>query len=307
MHSSANYRPLRGSAQYAGWTRAVDTADKLYSGNYRLSVTWSASGGAINAAISGLSGITSGGNTVTQIGFQHNDVDVSTTAAFSGSDSTTVQYSKGSQGVAPPTGFSPTHTGVFLGNQGPDGPYAVVGSWSLTDTAATPTNTITVAFGTDRVRVPQFSPRMAELELPARWQGSESDGGSPLVLRFVRASKAIAGASGAISSRSGINRRSDRPDQASVRARCPTPPRDAIQPHRLDRNVSESKTHERGGLRSPSRTALVQSRFTDVRIGFLDLAPYLWIIQGAPSEILDEQLHPHSGSVIPSIPLFAEH
>ncbi len=118
-------------------------------------MTWSDSGGTVNAAISGLSGFTLGGNTVTQIGFQHSTISTPTgNPGFSGPDSTTVQYSTGSQGVAPPAGSSPTHTGVFLGNQGPDGPYAVVGSWSLTDAAATPTNTSTGAFGADPVRAP---------------------------------------------------------------------------------------------------------------------------------------------------------
>ncbi len=117
--TNGNYLPLRGSAQYAGWTRAVDTSDKLYSGNYRLSVTWSASGGTISAAISGLSGFTLGGQTVTQIGFQDTLDDVSGNPDFTSPDSTTVQYATGSQGVAPPQWF---RTNAYRSVSGQPGP-----------------------------------------------------------------------------------------------------------------------------------------------------------------------------------------
>ena len=149
----SNYIPRRGSAQYAGRTVAVDSDGDLYDGSYRLSVTWSATTGAISAAISGLSGFTIGGKAVTQIGFQDTLDAVTTSPAFSGApDSTTVQYSTSAQGVTL-TGASPAHNGVFLDNSGPDGPYAVVGSWSLTDPDNT-SYTIDGAFGADLVRAP---------------------------------------------------------------------------------------------------------------------------------------------------------
>ncbi len=144
-----NFRPLRGIAQYAGRTVAVDSDGDLYNGNYRLNVTWDSGGDTISAAISGLSGFTLRGQTVTQIGFQGTVTGI----AFSAT-TTTVQYSTSSQGVALPANTTATHAGTFLGSGGPDGPFAVVGSWSLTDTNPTPSYTINGAFGADLVRAP---------------------------------------------------------------------------------------------------------------------------------------------------------
>ncbi len=140
-----NSRPLRGIAQYAGRTAAVDSDGDLYNGNYRLNVTWDSTGDTISASISGLSGFTLGGQTVTQIGFQGGFTD--TTFSVS---TTTVQYSTSSQGVA----FTGTgsHAGTFLGSGGTNGPYAVVGSWSLSTDS--PNYSINGAFGADLVRAP---------------------------------------------------------------------------------------------------------------------------------------------------------
>ncbi|MDE0621296.1 MAG: hypothetical protein OXH83_06455 [Bryobacterales bacterium] len=150
----SNYIPRRGSAQYAGRTVAVDSDGDLYDGSYRLSVTWSATTGAISAAISGLSGFTIGGKAVTQIGFQDTLDAVTSSPAFSGApDSATVQYTTSAQAVTLPGAANPAHNGVFLDNSGPDGPYAVVGSWSLTDPDNT-SYTIDGAFGADLVRAP---------------------------------------------------------------------------------------------------------------------------------------------------------
>ncbi len=152
--ANADYIPRRGSAHYAGRTVAVDSTGDLYDGTYRLGVTWStvsgATSGTISAAISGLSGFTLGGVAVTQIGFRHDNVSSAATG-FTSPAATTVQYATNSQAV--PFG-SGTHVGTFLGNQGPNGPYAVVGSWSLTDTTPDPDYTITGAFGADLVRAP---------------------------------------------------------------------------------------------------------------------------------------------------------
>ena len=144
-----NFRPLRGIAQYAGRTVAVDSDGDLYNGSYRLNVTWDSGGDTISAAISGLSGFTLGGQTVTQIGFQ----GTASGTTFSAS-TTTVQYATSTQGVALPSGTTATHTGTFLGSGGPDGPYAVVGFWSLTDSNPTPNYTINGAVGADLVRAP---------------------------------------------------------------------------------------------------------------------------------------------------------
>ncbi|MCY4598134.1 MAG: hypothetical protein OXC19_25460 [Bryobacterales bacterium] len=144
-----NSRPLRGIAQYAGRTAAVDSDGDLYNGNYRLNVTWGATGGdAISASISGLSGFTLGGQTVTQIGFQ----GTFSGTTFTSPASVTVQYTTSSQGEAL-TGASPAHDGQFLGSGGSDGPYAVVGTWSLTDPGVSG-YTINGAFGADLQRAP---------------------------------------------------------------------------------------------------------------------------------------------------------
>lgn len=143
-----NSRPLRGIAQYAGRTAAVDSDGDLYNGNYRLNVTWDSNGDTISASISGLSGFTLGGQTVTQIGFQ----DTFSGTTFTSPASVTVQYTTSSQGEAL-TGASPAHDGQFLGSGGPDGPYAVVGTWSLTDPGVSG-YTINGAFGADLQRAP---------------------------------------------------------------------------------------------------------------------------------------------------------
>ena len=147
---NANFRPIRGIAQYAGRTVAVDSDGDLYDGTYRLNVTWGTSSSSISAAVSGLSGFTLGGVAVTQIGFQDTITDTGTT--FSSPTAATVQYATGSQGVALPSGSTRTHEGAFLGNGGPDGPYAVVGAWSLTTAGSS--YWIKGSFGADLVRAP---------------------------------------------------------------------------------------------------------------------------------------------------------
>ncbi len=149
--TNANYLPIRGGARYAGRTVAVDSSGDLYDGSYQLSVTWNATGGTIAAAISGLSGLTIGGNTVTQIGFQDELDSVASNPTFSTPTSTNVRYSTGLLPVAF-TGTA-THAGFFLGDEGPNGPFAVVGSWSLNDPDDT-SYTIDGAFGADLVRAP---------------------------------------------------------------------------------------------------------------------------------------------------------
>lgn len=141
----ANYYPLRVEAEYAGRTVAIDGAGKLYDGSYLLTVDWNATSGAaspVTAVISGLSGFTIGGVTVSQIGFSH---DI-TGSAFTATPAPRVRYTTGSD-VSLTTG---THQGQFVGNNGPDGPYGVFGIWSLTEG----TDTIKGSFGADLVRAP---------------------------------------------------------------------------------------------------------------------------------------------------------
>jgi hypothetical protein len=143
--TNANLRPLRGIAHYAGRTVAVDSSGDFYDGSYRLNVTWDSGDDSVSAAISGLSGFTLGGQTVTQIGFQGDFTG--TTFSVTG---TTVQYAASSQAVT----FTGTgeHAGTFLGTGGSAGPYAVVGSWSLS--TSSPSYTINGAFGADLTRGP---------------------------------------------------------------------------------------------------------------------------------------------------------
>ena len=98
---SANFRPIRGIAQYAGRTVAVDSDGDLYDGTYRLNVTWGSSS-SISAAISGLSGFTLGGVAVTQIGFQ-GSVLSGQEQRFLQPTTATVQYTTTSQGVDLPS------------------------------------------------------------------------------------------------------------------------------------------------------------------------------------------------------------
>ena len=144
------YYPGRVRAQYAGRTRAIDGNGNIYNGNYLLNVTWSASsvGGNLTAAISSLRTVsgsnqfTIGGKGVSQIGFQGT---IGTAPAFS-SPSTTVQYSDNTT----ETLASQTHSGVFVGQNGIDGPYGVIGHWQVQKDP----DEIKGAFGADLVRAP---------------------------------------------------------------------------------------------------------------------------------------------------------
>ena len=140
-----NFYPRRVDATYAGHTVAIDGSNNVYSGSYVLSVDWNVDPGTdstLTAVISGLSRtFTIGGVGVSRIGFEQ-DFSGST---FSASPIATVEYSTGSRVTE--TG---THQGSFVGNHGIDGPYAVIGAWSVTKG----TDTIKGSFGADLTRGP---------------------------------------------------------------------------------------------------------------------------------------------------------
>jgi len=144
----ANYYPLRVNAEYAGRTVAIDGTGRLYDGSYLFTVAWNSAGTGSNstatAVISGLSGFTIGGVSVSQIGFSHTFSGV----AFNDSSAPRVRYTTGSDVTLSAGTYQ--HQGQFVGNNGPDGPYGVFGIWSVTQG----TDSIKGAFGADLVRAP---------------------------------------------------------------------------------------------------------------------------------------------------------
>ena len=146
------YYPGRVRAQYAGKTMAIDGNGTMHSGSYVLNVTWNSSGdvgGTLTAAISSLSAVsgssrfTIGGKGVSQIGFQGT---ISDTPAFSSPSNTTVKYTDNTT----ETLSGQTHSGFFVGQNGIDGPYGVVGNWQVEKSS----DLIKGAFGADLVRAP---------------------------------------------------------------------------------------------------------------------------------------------------------
>ena len=148
--------PRRVSAVYTGKTVAIDGNGNLYDGSYQLKVDWSptgAVGGNLSAVINSLRTVSGsknfeiGSNGVSLIRFVH---DSFTGTTFS-TPATTVQYTNGSTEV--PT--SHAHEGAFVGNTaagdtGVDGPFGVVGHWTVTKAS----DTIKGAFGAALVRSP---------------------------------------------------------------------------------------------------------------------------------------------------------
>jgi len=149
--ANSDYYPLRVNAEYAGRTVAIDGVGKLYDGSYLLTVAWNAGGpttaSTVTAVISGLSGYTIGGVSVSQIGFSHT---FTTGDTFNGSSAPRVRYTTGSDVTL--SGGTYQHQGQFVGNNGPDGPYGVFGQWSIDQTVDS--EDIKGAFGADLVRAP---------------------------------------------------------------------------------------------------------------------------------------------------------
>ncbi len=136
---------VRVEAEYNGRTVAVDTGTgDLYNGDYTLAVDWDGDG-RIESEITNLRTVP--GNSrlefrnkdVMVIAFEHAMAETS----FSSLSNTLVEYSDGTEEA---TDVSPTHVGQFLGNPpGADGPFAVVGNWSVTVDGTT----VQGAFGAD--------------------------------------------------------------------------------------------------------------------------------------------------------------
>ena len=145
--TNSNYYPRRVNAEYAGRTVAIDGAGKLYDGSYLLSVQWDPANSAsdIAAVISGLSGFTIDGVSVSQIGFSH----TFSGSAFNVTSAPRVRYTTGSDETL--QGGTYLHQGQFVGNLGPDGPYGVFGQWSIDQPGD---DDIKGAFGADLVRAP---------------------------------------------------------------------------------------------------------------------------------------------------------
>lgn len=144
--TNANYYPRRVNAEYAGRTMAIGGDGTLYNGSYLVSVQWDPANSAsdIAAVISGLSGFTIGGVSVSQIGFSH----TFSGSAFNATSAPRVRYTTGSDDTL--QGGTYLHQGQFVGNLGPDGPYGVFGRWSIDQGD----DDIKGAFGADLVRAP---------------------------------------------------------------------------------------------------------------------------------------------------------
>ena len=127
-------KPARVEAEYNGDTVAVDhTTGKLYQGVYTLTVDWAFGGnGRIESEItnlrSGSSRLELDDKDVTVIAFEHASAELTLPAI----SRTLVEYSNGTRDTGTSIEAS-DHTGQFLGNPpGADGPFAVVGNWSVT-------------------------------------------------------------------------------------------------------------------------------------------------------------------------------
>ena len=142
-------RPMRVEAEYNGRTVAVDGDGTLYDGEYTLGVDWDGTGRIESEitnlrAVSGSSRPEFNNKDVTVIAFQHTTAGLT----FTGPSDTLVEYSNGTDDVLGP---GQTHTGQFLGEPiGADGPFAVVGNWSVTvGTTQTTQTTLQGVFGAD--------------------------------------------------------------------------------------------------------------------------------------------------------------
>ena len=145
---SDNDYPRNVTALYSGQTVAVSDDGTLYDGQIAVRVEWSDAnfGGTVNSVISSLQGgggrYEFGGQAVNRLGFTGT---IASNAATFESSGVTLQYTTGGSATA-----SGSMNGVFVGNAGFDGPYAVVGNWSITGSG----DDIDGAFGADLVPEP---------------------------------------------------------------------------------------------------------------------------------------------------------
>ena len=149
LPATTTTRPTRVEAEYNGRTVAVDGHGTLYDGEYTLGVDWDGRGRIESEitnlrAVSGSSRPEFNNKDVTVIAFRHDEFE---NLSFSGPTETLVEYSNGTADEPP----SQRHRGQFLGEPiGADGPFAVVGDWSVTvETEGTETTTLQGVFGAD--------------------------------------------------------------------------------------------------------------------------------------------------------------
>lgn len=142
----AEYYPRRVEARYSGRTVMIDSSNNMFDGSYVLDVNWNSdptANSTINAVISNLSRtVEIGGVRVSEIGFQ----DAFTGNTFKTPTNVVVRLQTGARDE----NVSGTHEGFFVGSNGTDGPYGVVGDWSLTSGSLI----VRGAFGADLVRSP---------------------------------------------------------------------------------------------------------------------------------------------------------
>ena len=132
--------PRRVVARYTGQTVAVDMSGNLYDGDYRLAVDWDdteINESKVVAVISNLRTVSGsdrfmiGGVGVSQIEFKdslQSQLEGGAEMDFTSPTATTVEYTTGTtETLANDT----THDGYFVGSTGVDGPYGVLGNWSL--------------------------------------------------------------------------------------------------------------------------------------------------------------------------------
>ena len=148
--SSDNNYPRNVTATYSGATSAVDSEGNLFDGDVAVSVQWNhdSVGGEVVAIFSDLRNASSGGSfeisgqDVDRIGFRGTFTGVT----FQVNDPS-VEYRAGGS----PVTRSGLIGGEFLGTGGTDGPFAVMGNWSMQENRA---DVLRGAFGADLVPEP---------------------------------------------------------------------------------------------------------------------------------------------------------
>lgn len=142
-----NNFPRNVQAEDVGRTVAVTAEGALYDGDYSLVVDWSDSGGELESVIRNLRAVSGGarfeiqGIDVELIAFQ-DTIAAGGQLNFSSPTNALVEFVTDTQTTLSTT----THSGHFFGNpSGADGPYAVIGSWSVTQGGAV----ISGEFGAD--------------------------------------------------------------------------------------------------------------------------------------------------------------
>ena len=148
FQSDSEY-PRRVDATYSGRSVAIDSSNNYYDASYVLKVDWNVASNQnskIQAVISGLSRrFEINGVGVSRIGFE-DTFKATEGVSFSDPTKTTVEFQTGAKDET----LSGEHNGFFVGSSGTDGPYGVIGDWSVTSGSTV----IKGTFGADLVRSP---------------------------------------------------------------------------------------------------------------------------------------------------------